>query len=64
VNLSLEVSNIVISVCEIYLLLQQFLLELLQVLDILGLRCLEILKLLSLSDGSLLCLVQKVVVPE
>jgi hypothetical protein len=66
VNLSLVVSNLVVSVHELNLVLLQLLLMLLQlilqILDLLGLGCLQILKLTSHSGGGLLCLAQEVAV--
>jgi hypothetical protein len=67
VNLSLEVSNLIVSVQELNLVLLQLLTPLpliLKVLDLLGLNCLEILKLPCLSDGGILCLVQEAVVSK
>jgi hypothetical protein len=68
VNLSLEVINLVVLVRELNLMLLQLLLVLmqllLQVLDLLGLSCLEILKLTGHSYGGLLCLTQKVAMPK
>jgi hypothetical protein len=55
VNLSLEVSNLIVSVRELNLellqLLRMLLQLILQVLDLLGLSCLEIHELMSLHDG-------------
>jgi hypothetical protein len=52
-NLSLEVSNLIVSIFMFNLLLLQLLLMLLQfimpVLNLLGLSCLEVRKLLDLS---------------
>jgi hypothetical protein len=66
VNPRLEVINLVVLVHKLHLMLLQLLLMLLQfllhVLDLLGLGCLEILKLTDLSDGGLLCLTQKAAV--
>jgi hypothetical protein len=65
VNLSLEVSNLIVSVFELNLVLLQLLtpLQLIQeVLDLLGLRYLEIRELMSLHSGGLLCLTQVAVV--
>jgi hypothetical protein len=60
VNLSLEVSNLIVSVHVLNPVLLQLLLMLLQlilqVLNLLGLSCQEILKLTSLSSSGLLCL--------
>jgi hypothetical protein len=68
VNLSLEVSNLIVLVCELNLVLLQPLLMILQfilqVLDLLGLSYLEIHKLTSMCGGGLLCLAQEVAVPE
>jgi hypothetical protein len=64
VNLSLEVSDVIVSVHELNLMLLQLLLALLQVLNLLGPGRLEILKLLGLRDGGLLCLTQDAAVPE
>jgi hypothetical protein len=65
VNLSLEVSNLIVSVFELNLVLLQLLTPLqliLEVLDLLGLRYLEIHELMSLHSGGLLCLTQVAVV--
>jgi hypothetical protein len=67
VNPSLEVSNLIISVHELNLMLLQLLVLLhflLQVLDLLRLSSLEVCKLLGLSTGGLLCLVQEAAVPR
>jgi hypothetical protein len=64
VNLSLEVSDLIVSVRELNLMLLQLLLALLQVLNLLGPGRLEILKLPGLRDGGLLCLTQDAAVPE
>jgi hypothetical protein len=64
VNLSLEVSDVIVSIHELNLMLLQLLLALLQVLNLLGPGRLEILKLLGLRDGGLLCLTQDAAVPE
>jgi hypothetical protein len=65
VNLSLELSNLIVSVFELNLVLLQLLTPLqliLEVLDLLGLRYLEIRELMSLHSGGLLCLTQVAVV--
>jgi hypothetical protein len=65
VNLSLEVSNLIVSVFELNLVLLQLLTPLqliLEVLDLLGLRYLEIHELMSLHSGGLLYLTQVAVV--
>jgi hypothetical protein len=68
VNLILEVSNIVVSICELNLMPLQLFLTLMmlimQVIDLLGLRCLEIHELMSLHSGGFLCLTQEAAVPK
>jgi hypothetical protein len=68
VNLSLKVSNLVVSVHELNLMLLQLLLTLLQlilqVLDLLGLSWLEFCELMSLRGGGLLDLTQEDAVPK
>jgi hypothetical protein len=68
VNLSREVNNLIVSVCELKLMLLHLLLTvmqlLLQVCDLLALHSLELLKLMGLRSGGLLCLPQKAVVPK
>jgi hypothetical protein len=68
VNLSLEVSNLIVSFHELNLMLLQLLLMLLQlilqILNLLGLSCLEICELTSLHGGGLLCLTQEATVPK
>jgi hypothetical protein len=65
VNLSLEVINLVVSVHELNLIILQLLTLLqfhLQVCDHLCLHSLELLQLMGLSSGGLLCLPRKVMV--
>jgi hypothetical protein len=67
-NLGHKVVNLVVSVCKLELTLLHLLLTLLQlllqVLNLLVLHSLELLKLMSLNSGALLCHPQKDTVPK
>jgi hypothetical protein len=63
-NLSLEVVNLIVLVRELELTLLHLLLTLLQVHNLLGLCGLELLKLMGLNSGGLLCHLQKGTMPK
>jgi hypothetical protein len=64
VNLSKEFTDLIVHVRELNIMLLQLLLALLQVLNLQGLSYLQVLELLGLRDGGLICLMKEIAVPE